>query len=190
MTVRVDIKFERSGQRLSGVWNPNEKERDAAWEICVELCTRVPVIPLRENEGLLREALSSLHAIFDETRKILRKGGVDLSVDRRGELSFAVLVGHLLNQLIRPILACWHPKLKEWETQCPKSESALSWEHAWDDYEFVLQIITELRDPLIAYAKVFANACGAQEFLKIQLANEDRLYDAYSRKSISGGLYG
>ena len=36
----------------------------------IELVTRIAVIELRPEEGLLREALSSLYSLFDTTRKI------------------------------------------------------------------------------------------------------------------------
>ena len=62
-------------------------------ELLVELTTRVPVIPLRPNEGLLREALTSLHTLFQETRGILRRSGAEIAADRRGELSMAVITG-------------------------------------------------------------------------------------------------
>lgn len=44
-------------REISGTWEPDEAERRAAWELCVELITRVAVVKLGTAEGLLREAL-------------------------------------------------------------------------------------------------------------------------------------
>ena len=46
--------------KISGEWEPDENEREAAWELYVELITRVSVVNLGPEEGLLRESLSSL----------------------------------------------------------------------------------------------------------------------------------
>ena len=183
MTVDVYVEFHRTGQRLSGRWNPNEAERRAAWEMLVELTTRVPVIPLRKNEGLLREALTSLYTLFQETRGVLRAGGADVAVDRQGELSMAVITGHLLNQVIRPVLAYWHPELQRWEAGgagLPKREHELN----WPEYAEFKELLEELRATLIDFARVFAVAAGAEEFLRIQLDNESRQYEPGNRDAI------
>ena len=60
---------------ISGEWVPEDVERDAAWEMYVELITRVGVVKLGPDEGLVREALSSLYSLFDTTREILRCHG-------------------------------------------------------------------------------------------------------------------
>jgi len=45
---------------VEGTWEPDESERQAAWEMYVELITRISIEELQVNEGLLRETLSSL----------------------------------------------------------------------------------------------------------------------------------
>ncbi len=54
--VELDLKL----VKIAGTWEPNEVERRAAWELYVELLTRVAVVPLAREEGLVREALASL----------------------------------------------------------------------------------------------------------------------------------
>jgi hypothetical protein len=54
----VEVKLDLKLLSVSGVWEPNDAERAAAWELYVELITRAAAVPL-EN-GLLREALWSL----------------------------------------------------------------------------------------------------------------------------------
>ncbi|MGW3011312.1 hypothetical protein ACWC9R_21125 [Streptomyces sp. NPDC001219] len=48
---------------ISGTWRPDDAERKAAWELYVELITRVSVIELGPAEGVLREALSSHYTL-------------------------------------------------------------------------------------------------------------------------------
>jgi hypothetical protein len=184
MTVDVHVEFGRTGQRLSGRWNPNEAERRAAWEMLVELTTRVPVIPLRQNEGLLREALTSLHTLFQQTRGVLRSGGAEVATDRQGELSMAVITGHLLNQVVRPVLAYWHPELGRWEAQ--RDGPARDHELKWPRYAEFEELLDELRSTLIDFARVFAMVTGAEEFLRIQLDNESRQYEPRARDAIQG----
>lgn len=182
--INVDIPFDVTGVTIAGRWHPNDAERRAAWELCVEFSTRITLIPLREGEGLLTEALTSLHAIFGATRTILRAGGPELAVDRRGELSFAVLAGHLLNQVLRPVTAFWHPQLKAHMDLKPSNVGSVEHEHAWSGYADLRQLLDEIRQPLTGYAEVFAQACGAQEFLHVQLDNESRLYEQFRRHQV------
>src|SRR6266536_2347761 len=56
--VQVKLTIPFVGE-VSGTWVPDDAERQAAWELYVELTTRIAVVPLGPNEGLLREALSS-----------------------------------------------------------------------------------------------------------------------------------
>ena len=67
---------------------PDSTERDAAWELYVELVTRVAVQSLHPQEGLVREAMNSLYSLFGSTREILRKAGpgLGLRMIRLGEL--------------------------------------------------------------------------------------------------------
>ncbi len=45
--------------KIGGEWAPDEAERQAAWEMYVELATRITVQPLASGEGLIREAPTS-----------------------------------------------------------------------------------------------------------------------------------
>lgn len=113
---------------ISGTWKPDESERQAAWELYVELVTRVAVVKLRPEEGLLREALSSLYSVFDSTRQILRKYGPAVAQPKEGgDLSFGHLSVTVLNTVLRPVLAEWHPLLLEYEAT--KGEDISFFEH-------------------------------------------------------------
>ena len=50
----VQVELDLKVLKIAGTWEPNEVERRAAWELYVELLTRVAVVPLRQGEGLAR----------------------------------------------------------------------------------------------------------------------------------------
>lgn len=185
-TIDVSIELPFIDTTIGGVWRPNDLQRAAAWELCVELCTRVPVIPLREREGLLGEALGSMHTVFGATREILRRHGPALADSRPGELSFAVLAGHLLNQLLRPVTAYWHPRHEGWMGGIQPGQSKLEREREWPDEARLRAVLQDLRKPLVDFTKVFARASSAEEFVRVQLDNEDRLYSHFARVRASG----
>ncbi len=110
---------------IEGSWKPNEDERKAAWEMYVELVTRISVAELQPDEGMLRETLASLHTLFGTTRQILRSYGPAVAgtqfEDAEGPLvlgqrgvSFGYLAVAILNAVLRPVLAKWHPLLLDY----------------------------------------------------------------------------
>ena len=86
---------------LEGEFAPNDPDREAAWELYVELLTRITTQHLPPDEGDEKAALESVYAIFPLTREILRRRG-------SGCGEFAKLAIPVLNQLIRPFTAKWH----------------------------------------------------------------------------------
>ena len=80
---------------------PTDTDRLAAWELYVELLTRITTQPLPDADGDEPTALASVHALFPLTREILRKHGP-------GSNEFAKLAIPVLNQIIRPFTARWH----------------------------------------------------------------------------------
>jgi hypothetical protein len=82
-------------------WAPQEKDREAAWELYVEMLTRIVTQPLPKEHGDEKSALESVHSLFSTTREILRRKGrecVQLT-------KVAVIV---LNQTVRPFTTKWH----------------------------------------------------------------------------------
>src|SRR3984893_15857095 len=86
---------------LEGEFAPQDPDRAAAWELYVELLTRVTTQYLVPEDGDEKTALDSVHAIFPLTREILRRHG-------SGSGEFAKLAIPVLNQIIRPFTAKWH----------------------------------------------------------------------------------
>ena len=76
-------------------------DRAAAWELYVELLTRITTQGLAPDTGDEKTALDSVHALFPLTRDILKRQG-------SGCNEFAKLAIPVLNQIIRPFTAKWH----------------------------------------------------------------------------------
>lgn len=81
-------------------WKPTDPDRKAAWEMYVELLTRVTTQELLDADGDEATALTSIHDMFPLTRDILR------SNYRSNEFSKIAVV--VLNQVVRPFTAKWH----------------------------------------------------------------------------------
>jgi len=86
---------------LQGEFKPRDPDRAAAWELYIELLTRITTQYLAPEDGDEKTALDSVHAIFPVTREILRRHG-------SGCGEFAKLAIPVLNQIIRPFTAKWH----------------------------------------------------------------------------------
>jgi len=158
--VRVDLGW--GPAKLSGEWRPDQAERDAAWELYVELVTRITVAPLAPNHGILREALSSLYQLFGVTREILRKYGPSVAKPpRKSEYRFGHLAIWMLNAVLRPVLAQWHPALQEWEATRPEGTAVVAHEAAWERSAELRAELERLRRVLLQYAEIFAEVCEA-----------------------------
>lgn len=142
---------------VEGTWKPDESERNAAWEMYVELITRISVVELKSDEGLLREALSSLYTLFGTTRTILRKYGPSIAQPKgKDDLSFGYLAVAILNTVLRPVLAKWHPMLLDYESTRSGSVSPLEHERAWDKHDELRQVLNDVRGILIEYTDLLA----------------------------------
>lgn len=86
---------------LEGAFEPRDPDRAAAWDLYVELLTRITTQHLPPDHGDEQTALASVHSLFDLTREILKKHG-------SGAGAFARLAIPVLNQVIRPFTAKWH----------------------------------------------------------------------------------
>ena len=78
-----------------------DSDKDAAWELYVELLTRIVTQPLPQEAGDEQTALDSIHALFPTTRSILRQHG-------RNAIKFSMVVIPILNQVVRPFTTKWH----------------------------------------------------------------------------------
>ena len=160
--VKLDLGW--GPAKLSGTWTPDTAERDAAWELYVELVTRIAVVPLTAQAGVIREALDSLHELFGATRGILRRYGPAVARPtnkKGGEYRFGHLAIFLMNANIRPFLAYWHPELQSWESSRAEQYSVAQHERTWPRADECRDALDDLRRVTIQYAEVLALVCEA-----------------------------
>ena len=78
-------------------------DSDAAWELYIEMLTRVVTQPLPVETGDEETALDSVYSLFPITREVLRRRG-------RRAINFTKIAVPILNQIVRPFTAKWHGK--------------------------------------------------------------------------------
>lgn len=164
--VKVNLKLPGFGG-IEGTWEPDESEKKAAWEMYVELVTRITIAPLKEDEGLLREALTSIYSLFATTRNILREHGPSIAQPKGdGTLSFAFIAVAILNIVLRPILSYWHPLLLHHESIRKKTElSPFEHEKLWEKHDDLRKALSDVREYLIPYANLLAEVAGVPSLI-------------------------
>jgi hypothetical protein len=140
-------------------WEPDPTQRKAAWELYVELVTRISTQPLDMDEGLVREALNSLYSLFATTRQVLRSAGPDAGVGRDTVGGVAIAV---LRNGLRPFLSRWHPLLQSYESQKPSDVSPRDWERKWEHEPKLRGELEALRVKLEKYASALAEMAGVK----------------------------
>lgn len=93
-SLRINLKF------LEAEFNPKDDDRYAAWELYVEMLTRITTQPLDNKHGNEKTALDSVFSLFPTTREILKK--------YRDCTEFSKIAIVVLNQVVRPFTAKWH----------------------------------------------------------------------------------
>ena len=93
------IKLSPAGAELDITFKQSDK--DAAWELYIEMLTRIATQSLPIAHGNELSALSSLYSLFPTTRVILQRHG-------RKPIHFTKVAIPVLNQVIRPFTAKWH----------------------------------------------------------------------------------
>lgn len=96
-SLKINTKF------LEMEWKPQTADKDAAWELYIELLTRITTQELNDDDGNEESALNSVYKIFDLTREIIKKY-------KRDCMEFSKVAIVVLNQVIRPFTAKWHKK--------------------------------------------------------------------------------
>jgi hypothetical protein len=125
-------------------WEPQDADKSAAWELYVELLTRITTQPLDDSHGDEQTALESIFSLFSLTRQVLKNNTRDCT-------EFAKIAIVVLNQVVRPFTAKWHrlslqgcfsdPK------QCAKFRSEL----------------TLLQEELQKYTRMLADMAGVED---------------------------
>jgi hypothetical protein len=85
-------------------WVPRDEDKSAAWELYVEMITRITTQPIIPSQGLEKAALESVYQLFPLTRGILKIHG-------RHCINFAKVAVVVLNQVVRPFTSKWHTRI-------------------------------------------------------------------------------
>jgi len=134
---------------LNMEFKPQEADKNAAWDLYVELLTRITTQPLPKEHGDEQTALNSVFALFALTRDVLKKHGRDAQ-----EFSKIAIV--ILNQVIRPFTAKWHK---------------LSIAGAFDDTKQCDAFRDELKQlqlVLGVYTQMLADMAGVEDLTKLE----------------------
>lgn len=144
-----------------GLASGEESRRAAAWELYIELVTRIAVVELPPEQGLLRDALTSLHSLFGITRSILRQYGPSVLESRQSDgFNVGALALTILNEEVRPFLVEWHPALLDHESSRPAGMSPGAHERRWERSAELREALSRLQTNLQEHAQQLAWGAG------------------------------
>jgi hypothetical protein len=130
-------------------WKPSEPDKEAAWDLYIELLTRITTQPLADRHGDELTALSSVYSLFPTTRSIMKSRG-------RSCTEFTKIAVIVLNQIVRPFTARWH---------------GISVEKGLDDKltrkKFRAEL-AKLQRQLVLYAKMLADMAGVEDLTQLE----------------------
>jgi hypothetical protein len=130
-------------------WKPQDEDKAAAWELYIELLTRVATQPLKTEDGDEKTALESVYSLFPVTRQVLKN-------NTRNCTEFAKIAIVVLNQVIRPFTAKWH---------------RLSLQGVLSDPDKRAQFRSELQTLqliLRKYSKMLADMAGVEDLTELE----------------------
>lgn len=128
----------------------NDETRKVSWQLFVESVTRISTQRMADDEGLIREALTSLHGLFATTREILRAA----SPSAAGEgVTVEYLAVNMLNRELRPFLSKWHPRLREYETAFPDAPES-EWSEAAECRAQLAVVQANVREYVMNFARL------------------------------------
>ena len=133
-------------------WKPQDADKNAAWELYIELLTRITTQPLPLKHGDEKTALDSIYSLFGLTRSIIKSY-------KRDCIEFTKIAIVILNQIIRPFTAKWHKISIEKEFKDPKSCKNFRKE------------LFQLQKQLCIYTKMLADMAGVEDLTEIEGKN-------------------
>jgi hypothetical protein len=142
-SLKISVPF------LEMEWAPRDEDRSAAWEMYIELLTRIATQNLAPEEGDEKTALDSIHSLFGITREVLRRNG-------RHCTEFAKIAIVILNQKIRPFTARWHRRSLAGDLATPRGAAEFRNE------------LGELQKTLRAYTQMLASISGVEDLTHLQ----------------------
>ena len=114
-------------------------DKDAAWELYVEMLTRIVTQRLPSESGDEQSALDSVYTLFPTTREILRKHG-------RDTIEFSKVAVPILNQIVRPFTTKWHRAslAKEFNDEKKRQEFRMELEKLLNDLRKYNRMLAEI----------------------------------------------
>jgi hypothetical protein len=136
----------------------NSEYRRVAWKLFIETLTRISTQPLGSEHGSLREALTSLYSLFSVTRELLKNMPPSRATS---QTTVEMLAIRMLNQELRPFLAKWHVRLKQFETAHPESD-----ELKWPENSHCRKELEATRKRIVDYSRAFGQLAGVAKLEK------------------------
>ena len=130
-------------------WKPSDPDKDAAWDLYVELLTRITTQPLPEEHGIEQTALDSIYALFGITRLTLKEHG-------RPCIEFAKIAVIILNQVVRPFTVKWHHRSKSGAFDSPEQCAAFRLE------------LQDLQSQLRNYTRLLADLADVEDLTRTE----------------------
>ncbi|MCP4583032.1 MAG: hypothetical protein GY839_15595 [candidate division Zixibacteria bacterium] len=130
-------------------WQPQDEDKSAAWEMYIELLTRITTQPLAREHGDEKTALDSVYSLFRTTRGIIKQYG-------RHCTEFTKIAIVVLNQIIRPFTAKWHKKLIEGALKDAKQCEVFRVE------------LNDLQLKLKIYSRMLADMAGVEDLTNLE----------------------
>ncbi len=146
---------------FTGEWEADETEQRAAWQLYVELMTRVTLhgrVP--DRPGRLKPMFDSLYSLFPTTREVLRTAGPSVV---HGPASLGPIALDLLNKCLRPFLDEFHGAFEAYMAKKPLNAPSEQYDAAWPERNKCYKRLQDLRKPLEAYSSMLAEAAGVRE---------------------------
>lgn len=134
---------------LQAEWSPKEGDREAAWKLYIELLTRITTQALPTEAGNEQTALESIHSLFKTTRHVLKEQGQDC-------IEFTKIAIVVLNQVVRPFTARWHPKSIAGDFAC---------ESECEDFR---KELASLQVELRKYSRALADLAGVEDLTNLE----------------------
>ncbi|WP_228014378.1 hypothetical protein [Fortiea sp. LEGE XX443] len=95
--------------------------------------------------------MSSLYSVFATTREILKKHGASIArCKNESQISFGYLAIAVLNTVLRPVLAKWHPLLLDYESKKPEDVSPVEHEKLWNRNQELRTELNQVRHVLLS----------------------------------------
>ncbi len=146
MSLKINLHF------LEAEWAPQDADRDAAWELYIELLTRITTQPLPSEHGDEEAALKSVYELFELTRETIKRHG-------RLCQEFTRLAIVVLNQIVRPFTAKWHRLSLKGEFKNAEQCAAFR------------QELEGFQGKLREYTRMLANLAGVEDLTSLEEAS-------------------